>query len=736
MKKLIITLMVVFILFSSFVLSISWTRTLQASVSTISSVWKSSGLNVYLNDSTASVGIGTSTPEGKFDVDGYVFTGGTGTFYIREQDAVSEGGELVLLGSALGTNWSIDNLGGDLRFHNSGTEYFRIKSTGEVGIGTTSPSSKLHISSGTSGDAELTLEADTDNNNENDNPIITLNQDGGAIKGFFGLEGDAGTKSTGTLGNAVMIGTEQPLDIQLITGDSVRMTIDDVGAVGIKTTSPNESLVIDPIAGTESQLHINPDSSSDSGAYIGAKSDSNAYIASGTKRIGFGDWVNRSEFKKSIFSQTNGQHRFYASIDEGGHYNPTPYLIATINGTGMVIGDEVAANYLLTIDKNQNTESNILINNENAGTLASARVLISNDGTRNGGSMVVGGTGYTQVAGWKDTFIVNAGASLSGGLLLRANNGISFSGNTDTTGAIFIDTNQRLGIGTSTPAKEVHINGTGDTALRIESSNVAGNAAFQLKNARQQFNFRMRGDDESNSFEIIDFTHSSKIPFRIEPNVDTNTFYVSNSSGGSVGIGTSSPASTLTVNGNFSATGTKSAIINTSQGAVAYFAMESPEVRFYDEGNATLNNGSKIVQIDSLFAETIEGNYNVYVTPTGNSNGLFVINKNSVNFTVRENNRGKSNITFDYMISGFRKEYSKTRATRVNIDFENLTGRKPKIKQPNVQNMQEDNLYSCPIRLINNQKCPGGLSDGIGTRCYLYLNKSSWFNCIGGWGLS
>ena len=47
------------------------------------------------------------------------------------------------------------------------------------------------ISSGTSGDATLKIEADTDNNNENDNPRIKLSQDGGLTNGYIGLNGDS-----------------------------------------------------------------------------------------------------------------------------------------------------------------------------------------------------------------------------------------------------------------------------------------------------------------------------------------------------------------------------------------------------------------------------------------------------------------------------------------------------------------------------------------------------------------
>lgn len=48
-----------------------------------------------------------------------------------------------------------------------------------VGIGTTNPVTLLHINSGTGGDAELRIEADTDNNQEDDNPRIVFVQDGG-----------------------------------------------------------------------------------------------------------------------------------------------------------------------------------------------------------------------------------------------------------------------------------------------------------------------------------------------------------------------------------------------------------------------------------------------------------------------------------------------------------------------------------------------------------------------------
>ena len=68
-----------------------------------------------------------------------------------------------------------------------GNTYFN---GGNVGIGTTSPQSVMHITSGASGDAVLILEADTDNSDEADQPFIVFEQDGGvqhsAIGSFSG----------------------------------------------------------------------------------------------------------------------------------------------------------------------------------------------------------------------------------------------------------------------------------------------------------------------------------------------------------------------------------------------------------------------------------------------------------------------------------------------------------------------------------------------------------------------
>jgi len=51
--------------------------------------------------------------------------------------------------------------------------------------------------------------------------------------------------------------------------------------------------------------------------------------------------------------------------------------------------------------------------------------------------------------------------------------------------------------------------------------------------------------------------------------------------------------------------GSKFAVIKTSQGREGMAAIESPEVEFYDNGEAQLKNGEAAVRFERLFREEI-----------------------------------------------------------------------------------------------------------------------------------
>jgi len=135
-------------------------------------------------------------------------------------------------------------------------------------------------------------------------------------------------------------------------------------------------------------------------------------------------------------------------------------------------------------------------------------------------------------------------------------------------------------------------------------------------------------------------------------------------SSGNVGIGTTSPTAKLYVAGDFIATGTKSALVETaSYGKRQLYAMESPENWFEDFGGAQLIHGRAIVEIDPIFVETVstQHEYHVFLTPKGDCKGLYVASQSVSSFEVRELRHGKGTIAFDYRIVAKRKGYERAR---------------------------------------------------------------------------
>jgi len=85
---------------------------------------------------------------------------------------------------------------------------------------------------------------------------------------------------------------------------------------------------------------------------------------------------------------------------------------------------------------------------------------------------------------------------------------------------------------------------------------------------------------------------------------------------------------------------------------VLAFASESTSQIIEDFGSARLGGGIANVQIGSDFASLMARNtdYYVFLTPLGESRGLYVSMKTPYGFQVRENERGRSPLAFDYRI--------------------------------------------------------------------------------------
>ncbi|HSE25773.1 MAG TPA: tail fiber domain-containing protein [Pyrinomonadaceae bacterium] len=103
--------------------------------------------------------------------------------------------------------------------------------------------------------------------------------------------------------------------------------------------------------------------------------------------------------------------------------------------------------------------------------------------------------------------------------------------------ALRVSSAGKVGIGTATPALNLHMNTTDTPAMRLEQNNGGGFTAQTWDVAGNEANFFVR-----------DITGGSKLPFRIRPGAPTSSIDISGA--GMVGIGLSTPIHKLDVAGN------------------------------------------------------------------------------------------------------------------------------------------------------------------------------------------
>ncbi|MEM5627410.1 exosporium leader peptide-containing protein [Bacillus wiedmannii] len=123
----------------------------------------------------------------------------------------------------------------------------------------------------------------------------------------------------------------------------------------------------------------------------------------------------------------------------------------------------------------------------------------------------------------------------------------------------------------------------------------------------------------------------------------------------------------LLINGNFTATGTKAAIVPHPDGSYrTFYCVEYPESWFEDFGIGELVNGLAMIQLNADFTMLIQNNnYHVFLTPEGDSKGLFISKKTPTSFEAQEQQGGNNNLSFSYRVVAKRKDVITRRFERI-----------------------------------------------------------------------
>ena len=254
------------------------------------------------------VGIGTSTPAWQLQI------------------ASSTGPQLTLSDPSTLTNdhWSFRNAGGNFYLTTSSASTFAtssisaftiIGSTGNVGIGTTTPSSVLGIGgAGLSTDQVITIGSgkyagisiygDSDFG-EDGGSFLSFNNNSGQGDATIGISSGAGGdpdggSSLGSLSNALFLGTRNDQPVQFSVNNTVRMAVHNGVAIGVNYSNtfaslpPTNGLIVEGVTGISTTTpYYNLTVASTTGPQLSLSSGG-----------GFAQWVFRNAGGNLYFATT------------------------------------------------------------------------------------------------------------------------------------------------------------------------------------------------------------------------------------------------------------------------------------------------------------------------------------------------------------------------------------------------------------------------------------------------
>jgi hypothetical protein len=430
-------------------------------------------------DASGNVGVGTSSPDVGYQLDVgnkgrvrlnpstgtnavYLNANNTGgSFYIGRENSAGSDFATTAYSSVLYSTGAYP-----MSFWTNATERMRIDSSGNVGIGTSSPGSfegtvKTVIGGGSG------------------NPVLTLYGGNATFSGIYFADGTTGNeKYRGFFeydhaSDALRIGT---------TG-STRATLDSSGNLGLGVT---------PSAWTGYKVLQIGTGTSD-GALSSAGNETsittNAYNASGWK------YQTSSQFASKYF-QSNGQH-IWQTAGTGTAGNAITFTQAmTLDASGNLGIGTTSPTQKLTVN-------GVVASIGPASSLSASSVFIDYNTTSNLGRLAaVGNTTGTAAPIYFSQYSSNASVGRD---------------------AMIIDSSGNVGIGTSSPAGNLQISGSGDRSLLV-TGGTAGTVSVQLGDSGAAGQGGMSYD---NSVDALFFKSNGTERMRIASNGQRSTNVVS-----------------------------------------------------------------------------------------------------------------------------------------------------------------------------------------------------------------
>jgi|GEM_PF-3420564 len=560
--------------------------------------------NLVLTPSGGNVGIGTTTPDAILTVQGGHVAIDNNLFF---QGRDTAGSRRNLIGADSSNNVVIGNTSAwnNIIFQPGASEAMRIDSSGNVGIGTTSPATKLHVA------------------NTSGTTLVQSEVNANSIVGFS-------IKKTGSTNQEWRIVDGQSangaLDFYDVTDARSVMTLNGSGSVGIGTTNPatnrklhiqDSGLVVLEIESTGNQAGVQLDNNSGTfDIYMPADSNDLRFYDSTADRVTIQNGGNVG------IGTTSPDRKLHVFAGESG---ATPYSLSQLvvensGRAGIDILSGSSERGLLNFGDSGNAQAGVVEYDHSTDfmrfvTNGSEKVRIDSSGNIGIGTTTPVGKlhVYNSVA---TNFVMERDATNQWRFLLSGGS-LQFQDGISSQIRMVINSSGNVGIGTTSPNRLFHISGS-LPFIRLQDSDYADGFGEVAANGGT---LSLRADENAGVADsYIDFRVDGSERMRID-------------SSGNVGIGTTTPDSTLEVEGadsgikitavdGTSSTGNARLTFENDAGSTADILLQrsglSTDLQFRNGGNTGIlinTSGNTTVSGDL----TLGSNRSLYITGSQNA---------------------------------------------------------------------------------------------------------------------